>query len=1038
MFALAAWCIGSSAIAQDAEIAFNRDIRPILSDACFACHGPDKHARQADLRLDDRAAAIEHGAIVAGDSGASSILERILSDDPDLVMPPPKTGKKLSEEQIALLRRWIDAGAAYQSHWAFEPLPATVSPPVAQGPSKDWIRNDIDRFALERMQRAGFTPAPEVEPIRWLRRARLDLTGLPPTLEEINEISADASEAARERMVDRWLASDAYAERMANMWLDVARYADTFGYQADVNMEVWPWRDWLIRAFQENLSYDQFILWQLAGDLLPNATDQQQLATTFNRLHRQTNEGGSIEEEFRQVYLADRTVTAGTAFLGLTLECSRCHDHKYDPISQRDFYSIAAFFADIDEHGLYSHFTRATPTPALALYSPEQKQQHAMLREAIASAEKKLADWIASHPQKGGRADALPAVPETSWHFPLEGSEPGALGMATKFNGDDAVSFPLNRANPSDANKPIQYQLSRPEAFSLSLWVQPSEHAARIVVAHQSVAAEDAAFRGFQLVLEHGKPQVSLIHFWPGDAIRVEAVEAIPLNSWTHLGVVYDGSSRADGVQLFVNGREVAVQVLRDQLTRDIRYLGEWGDSNANTVQFSLGARFRDIGFRDGCIDELRVYDRALSNLEIAACYAAAPKIDNDAKQSLLENTPWDPVGLRSDPEYAALCAELTNLRRQENDLVTRVRQIMAMQPAKKPRMTHILERGAYDAPRDTVEPALPLLGRTPVGIAKPGETRATRLDLAKWLISPDHPLTSRVAVNRFWSLFFGRGIVSSLEDFGSQGTVPSHPELLDWLARDFIQHEWNVHHLCKQIVLSATYRQESRHAQAEWDALDPSNQWLARGPRHRLSAEQIRDGVLAASGLLVQQVGGPSVMPYQPAGLWEEAGTGKSYQQAQGDGLYRRSMYTFWRRTAPPPTMLAFDATSRETCTAKRESTTTPLQALALLNDPQTIEAARAVAETVHSASPVDRTNRWREMGLRLLQRPVSEEELRILETSFQEQHDYFQSHEGAAKAFLAIGDRPCNASLPADELAATTVVALTLICFDDFVMKR
>jgi hypothetical protein len=953
-------------------------------------------------------------------------------------MPPPKTGKKLTEEQIALLRRWIDSGAEYQSHWAFEPLPAAVAPPSVQGPFKDWVRNDIDRFALERMQRAGFTPAPEVEPIRWLRRARLDLTGLPPTREEIEEIAADASEAARERIVDRWLASDAYAERMANMWLDVARYADTFGYQADVNMEVWPWRDWLIRAFKENLPYDQFILWQLAGDLLPNASEQQQLSTTFNRLHRQTNEGGSIEEEFRQVYLADRTVTAGTAFLGLTLECSRCHDHKYDPISQRDFYSLAAFFADIDEHGLYSHFTRATPTPALSLYAPEQKQQHATLREAIAVAETKLADWIAFHPEKRSRADALPAVPETPWHFPLEGSEPGAMGMATKFNGDDAVSFSLTRPNPADANQPNLYQLSRPEAFSVSLWVKPHEHAARVVVAHQSVAAEDAAFRGFQWVLEHGKPQVSLIHFWPGDAIRIEAIEAIPLDAWAHLGVVYDGSSRADGVQLFVNGRAVAVQVLRDQLTRDIRYLSEWGDSNANNVQFSLGARFRDIGFRDGCVDELRVYDRALSKLEMAACFAAAPWVDDDTKQSLVANAPWDPVMLRNDPEYDSLCIELTTLRCQENDLVTRVRQIMAMQPAKKPRETHILERGAYDAPRDAVAPAMPTLGRSPVGDVKLGENHATRLELAKWMISADHPLTSRVAVNRFWSLFFGRGIVASLEDFGSQGTVPSHPELLDWLARDFIHHHWNVHHLCKQIVLSATYRQESRHVQAEWDALDPNNQWLARGPRHRLSAEQIRDSVLAASGLLVQQVGGPSVMPYQPPGLWEEAGTGKSYQQAQGDGLYRRSMYTFWRRTAPPPTMLAFDATSRETCTAKRESTTTPLQALALLNDPQTIEAARAIAETVLSKHPKDRSDGWRELGLRLLQRPLTEEELRILEASFTEQLDYFHSHDGAAKAFLAIGDRPCNASLPAEELAATTVVALTLICFDDFVMKR
>jgi mono/diheme cytochrome c family protein len=1046
VWATAVWATPDDA-PSDSTIVFNRDIRPILSDACFACHGPDGNSRQADLRLDERQSAIDHGALVPQDPDTSSILERILSDDPDLVMPPPKTGKKITPEQRNTLRRWIASGAPYQSHWAYEPVPQQVPIPTPTPTLRDWIRNDIDAYTLDAMQKNGMQPADEADRLRWLRRVRLDLTGLPPTLEEIRNLMADDSESARERMVDQLLDSDAYAERMANLWLDVSRYADTFGYQADVNMDVWPWRDWLIRAFAQNLPYDQFLTWQIAGDLLPNATDEQRLATTFNRLHRQTNEGGSIEEEFRKVYVADRTVTAGTAFLGLTLECSRCHDHKYDPITQKEFYSFAAYFADIDEHGLYSHFTRATPTPALSLYTPEQKQQHQHLLESIAATEKQLAEFISQRSKlETNASSAVLESPATLWTFPLDGTEPGVFGSATRFNGDDAISFPLNRPNPNDETKPIQHQLQRPEPFSISLWVKPAQHAPRVVLAHQSVAAEDAAFRGLQLVLEQGKPQFSLIHFWPGDAIRVEALDAIPLDAWSQLGVTYDGSSRAAGIQLFINGERVATKTERDQLSRDFRYRSEWGDSNANSVALSLGARFRDIGFRDGCIDQLSVFDRSLALTEMAALYADAPSVSSESKAALTTRiaTVWDPSSLRGDPKYERIVASLTNLRQQENELVVGVRQIMAMQPAIKPRTTHLLERGAYDAPRDAVMPQTPARLTTPeTGSSTDtsptdGHSPRNRLHLTQWMLADNNPLTSRVAVNRFWAIFFGRGIVASLEDFGSQGQVPTHPELLDALARDFISHGWDIKRLCKQIVLSATYRQSSTHRDPSWDSLDPDNRWLARGPRHRLSAEQVRDAALAATGLLVPTVGGPSVMPYQPPGLWEEAGTGKSYQQATGDGLYRRSMYTFWRRTAPPPSMLAFDATSRETCTARRETTTTPLQALVLLNDPQYIEAARTVAESTIHLHSTNRSERWNELALRLLNRPLTPAEHAILNDGFAEQLTYFQSHPESTQAFLKVGNRPFDATLDPAELAATTVVAETLLCFDDFVMKR
>jgi hypothetical protein len=1043
------FCLGIQRAEGDEPIQFNRDIRPILSDACFACHGPDSHSRQAELRLDSRDDAISSGAIIEGDASASAVIARMVTNDPEEIMPPPKTGKKITKEQIDLLSRWIDEGAKYEAHWAFVPIPPSIPNPVIPEKWSEWPRKNLDTFVLNKLLHLGMEPAEPAEPLRWLRRVRLDLTGLPPTPEEIEIIANDSSEASRERMVDQLLEQPAFGERMATMWLDVARYADTFGYQADVNMNVWPWRDWLISAFNRNLPYDQFVVWQVAGDLLPDATQEQRLATTFNRLHRQTNEGGSIEEEFRQVYVADRTVTAGTAFLGLTLECARCHDHKYDPISQRDFYSLAAYFADIDEHGLYSHFTQGTPTPALSLYEGEQQQQHTLLKNKIAELEARLDHYVnqrhqaflASTEQVSKDAATNTAdAPEATWTFPLEGNVQGVFGMATQFNGDDAVSFPLMVAEEGDASKQRQIQLGRTDPFSFSLWVKPAAHADRVMLVHQSQAAEDSAFRGLQLVLQQGKPQFSLIHFWPGDALRVEALEAIPTDSWTQLGVTYDGSSRATGVRLFVNGHPIETVVERDQLTRDFRHRPEWGDSSAGSLPIAIGARFRDIGFRDGYVDELQIFDRELDAVGMAKLFLRSPTTSDSQRSEVISvaASRWDPRSLRGDAEYDQLVTALREARNQENEFVVHIRQIMAMAPAIKPRQTFILDRGAYDAPRESVTAQpLPAASTTSrLGTSSPPKNN--RLALANWMVDPQNPLVSRVAVNRFWSMFFGRGIVASLEDFGSQGQPPSHPELLDALSRRFMDQGWNVKQLCKEIVLSATYRQSSSSRNQVWEVADPENRWLSRGPRHRLSAEQVRDAALFTSGLLSPKIGGPSVMPYQPAGLWEESGTGKAYHQAKGEGLYRRSMYTFWRRTAPPPSMLAFDATSRETCTARRETTTTPLQALVLLNDPQYIEAARAVAERSIHVATENRNARWDELAVRLISRPLSDKERRVIEQTYAEQHAYFQENPSAAVEFLKVGDRPADPLIDPVDLAATCVVAETLMCFDEFVMKR
>ena len=1055
---LSVMIVASSVVAEDTKINFNRDIRPILSDKCFACHGLDKLSRKADMRLDQRDSAIALKAIVPGRPDESSLVERIVSTDAEMVMPPPRTNKPLSSEQKAVLQKWIKEGAEYHPHWSLMAVPDVVPVPKLDDPS-GWVKSPIDSFVLDRLQKEQIEPALETTREKWLRCISFDLTGLPPSLEDLDQFLADSEPGARERAVDRLLQSSAFGERMANEWLDVARYADTFGYQADRETHVWPWRDWVIRAFNENLPYDQFITWQTAGDLLPDATRDQKLATAFNRLHRQTNEGGSIEAEFRQSYIADRVVTNGTAFLGLTFECARCHEHKYDPLAQADFYKLAAFFSNIDEHGLYSHFTETAPTPALALYEGDQQHRHAELLSKIDTSEKRLrrireearqrfaGDPLSqreisdtaglldllnrdvSNAEATNRAGGFVSTPKLRLSFddakPTGENRlvPGISGQAIQFSGDD--SFPCKGSG----------QYGRTSPFSFSVWLLPAEHKPRVAVLHQCVAAEDAAYRGYSLILDDGRLQFSLIHFWPGNAIQIQSKQAIPTNEWTHVAVVYDGSSRASGLRLFVDGRPVEFDVIKDNLTRDIKYRSEWGDSNSGGVEMSLGARFRDVGFRHGLIDELAVYDHELSPLEIGRLSLEFPDPEFRERKDRLKFTVSDRFEhylMRHDEPYRMALKELQTLRNEENELVTRVRQIMTMAELPEHRPTHVLKRGAYDAPGELVA------ADTPSSILPfPDGAPRNRLGLARWMTDPRNPLPSRVAVNRFWSLFFGRGLVASVEDFGGQGQSPSHPELLDWLARDFMNHGWNVKRLCKQIVLSATYSQSSMPRNRKLSIDDPENRLLGRGPRFRLSAEQLRDNALAVSGLLVSKIGGPSVMPYQPAGLWEESGTGKSYAQAKGEGLYRRSLYTFWRRTSPPPSMLIFDATGRETCTARRERTATPLQSLVLLNDPQFIEAARVLAEKLIEQH-ADNEARILAAFRTLTSRFPSEKEKIILRRLYAEQKSHFERTPNDAREFLAIGEKPRNEKMDVTDHAAMTVVVTSLMNLDECVTRR
>ncbi|MBX3441287.1 MAG: DUF1553 domain-containing protein [Planctomyces sp.] len=1004
------------------EVRFNRDIRPILSDNCFACHGPSSAGRQADLRLDQREAAVEAGVLGPGDPQTSELLRRVLSEDPAEVMPPPEAKKTLTAEQKDLLQRWIAAGSEYEAHWAFLPVPRAIDVP-APDDSRGWIRNPIDAFVLDRLSREGLQPAPMAEKEQWLRRVSFDVTGLPPTLAELDAFLADDAEAAFDTAISRLLASPAHGERMARDWLDAARYADTFGYQADRDTHTWPWRDWVIRAFNENLPYDEFIVWQVAGDMLENATRDQQLATAFNRLHRQTNEGGSIEEEFRAEYVADRVRTMGSAFLGLTLECARCHDHKYDPITQHEYYALSAFFNNIDEHGLYSHFTETAPTPTLRLYEGDQEARHHELQQQVrektaaldAARDRVRSRDRSTEPSMDGveppaavAAYAFDDLQPSGDYRPVEGRR----GQGIQFGGDDAYIC---------ADAPA---FSRAAPFSLALWAKPGLHQPRQILAHRSRAAEDSAFRGFSLVLDDGIPVVSLVHFWPGNAIRVRAESAVPIGEWTHLAVTYDGGSRAAGVRLYINGRETPLHVERDALTRDIQHRAEWGDYDAASVQLSLGARFRDVGFKEGVLDDVQVFDRALTPLE-AAAIASANVEPTDAMR--LEQA-W-----LADADCRAATAELQAARAAENDLISQVRQIMVMHELEERRPTHILARGAYDAPGEIVQPI------TPQDIFPlPDDLPRNRLGFAKWLVDERNPLTARVAVNRLWTQFFGRGLVATSQDFGSQGETPPHPELLDWLARDFMDSGWDVQRLIRLIALSSTYRQSSTPSDPSLYARDPANRLLARGPRHRLSAEELRDSALSVSGLMKPRLGGPSVFPYQPAGLWEESGTNQTYRQSQGDDLYRRSLYTFWRRTSPPPTMITFDAPSREYCVVERERTATPLQALTLLNDPQFVEAARAMAENLLQATEADDGKRLAAAFRTLTSRAPSDAERQVLSDLLRTQRSWFEVHPEAAADYVAVGESPRSGNVDAREHAAWTAVLQALMNYDECVTKR
>jgi len=1041
---LSSWLIGATGLRAAEKLQFNRDIRPLLSDRCFKCHGPDKAARKASLRLDLAEEAYAERkksnkrAIVPGKPDESLLCERIFSTDPDEMMPPPESHLALSKEEKEKLRRWIAEGAQYQPHWAFIPLPDNVSVPRTKNNS--WPRNNIDRFILARLEKEGLEPSPEAEKTRWLRRVTYDLTGLQPSPEEVDAFVGDTSPAAYEKTVDRLLASKRFGERMAVPWLDSARYADSYGYQSDQLCPTWPYRDWVVDAFNNNLPYNDFLTEQLAGDLFSNPTRSQRLATAFNRLHRQTNEGGSIEDEWRTEYVSDRVHTFGTAFLALTFECARCHDHKYDPIKQRDYYSLAAFFNSIDEYGLYND-TAHVPTPSLLLPTEEQQkkmaeteteleQKRAALAKTIQQSESAFQEWLKRSElsseipgligkflldELAGTNQFANALNPTNLSTAIRGNipVPGRTGQAIEFNGDEEITFP----NLAGSLQPW-------EQYSASFWLKIPPALTNGVIFHRCQGT-DVGFYGAELDLQEGGLFFVIKRFWPGNAIAIRSKEKLPPGQWTHIGVTYDGSARAQGMRLFINGQPATLEIVRDHLYKS----PENGGSG-----LSFGGLFRSAGLKQGALDDFQVYNRALSPIEIRQLFDGQAL--NDALKTRDENLlrPYF-LAAFADP-VAQARNDLTSAVKKYFETRNKVREISVMEELPQSRPSYVLARGRYDAAKTeearvsrSTPAALPSFSQDPP---------KDRLALAAWLTHPKHPLTARTAVNRFWQMLFGHAIVSTPENFGTQGAEPSHPELLDWLARDFINSKWDVKATLKQLVLSATYRQDSK-LRPDLKKTDPENLLLARGPAQRLPAEMIRDTALAASGLLDEKEGGPPVSPYMPGDLWRESNSmSPAYKQSVGTDLYRRSLYTVWKRTAPMPDMTAFDSPSREVCSVKRTSTVTPQQAFILLNDIQFVEACRVLSERSLKKGGSGAADRIRFAFRRLTARSPDPTELKLLEQLLEEQTAIFKTEPERAEKLVGVGERKRDSTLDTIELAAMTTVSQAIMNLDATVWKR
>jgi len=1040
-----------AAPAAPPKVQYNRDIRPILAENCFPCHGPDSAARKADLRLDRAADATQmrggHAAIVKGSPDLSEMIRRVTGKG--ALMPPPASGRTLTPKQIATLKRWVSEGAEYEKHWSLIPPSRPALPPLAKGGIGGvWVRNPIDRFVLARLEKEHLTPAPEADRRTLARRVCLDLTGLPPDPADVEAFVKDKSPDAYEKLVDKYLASPQYGEHRARYWLDAARYADSNGIHFDNFREMWAYRDWVIKAFNANMPFDEFTIENLAGDLLPNHTLDQQVGSGFNRCNITTNEGGAIDEEYRVLYARDRTETTSQVWLGTTMGCSVCHDHKFDPITMRDFYSMSAFFNNLTEPAMDGNIKDTPPIVAVPLEQDRPRfealkteipaaRQLADARKAAARAD--FDKWLSS----GATADVAKSIPSSGLRLSLPLSEGqgkvvnGTLdGKPVSYTAAADPAWSIGHVAPKAFQRKMNSGIEIPDAgdfdkdqkFSYAAWVKLSRADNGGAVFARMDDQHD--FRGWDMWLENGRVGTHIISKWPEDALKVVTREQLSPGVWHHVCITYNGGANLDAVRIYVDGQEKGFDAQANALKSTIR----------TTVPFTVGQRHTTSGVDGVGIADIRLYDRALNAAEAGqlaqatrAAYLVSQGADKIAGPEKDELFTWWLNG--EDAQFRSLNGNVATLIAEENAIRARGTSAHVMQDKSGDAMAFVLNRGEYDKRREEVHPITP----ASLPPMTPDEPR-NRLGLAKWLLRPDNPLTARVTVNRFWQELFGQGIVRTPGDFGVTGDLPSHPELLDWLAVEFREKGWDVKKLYRLIVTSATYRQAAVLT-TEKREKDPQNRLLSRGPRFRMDAEMVRDYALAASGLLVKKIGGPSVRPYQPDGVWEavampESNT-RNYKRDMGESLYRRSMYTLWKRAAPPASMDIFNAPSREVCTVRRERTDTPLQALVTLNDIQFIEAARNLAQRALKQGGQTTESRADFIASRLLARPLTSEEMAVVQKSLTGLDGYYKSHEKDADMLITTGESKADPTLKPEKLAAWTMLTNQMMNMDEVLNK-
>jgi len=1026
---------GAAASAQQKPVDFQREIRPILSDACYHCHGPDKSTRMANLRLD-----APSPAIVPGKPEESKLWKRIAHANPALRMPPPQAHKTLNDAQKDLFRRWIEQGAVYKEHWAFS-VPSRPAAPAVK--NAGWARNPIDSFLLARLESEGLAPAAEADKRTLARRVSLDLTGLPPVPAEVEEFVRDSSADAYEKLVDRFLAKPQYGEHRARYWLDAARYADTHGLHVDNYREMWPYRDWVIAAFNRNLPYDKFTTEQLAGDLLPDPTMDQQIATGFHRCNITTNEGGSIEDEVAAIYAKDRVDTTGAVWMGLTVGCATCHDHKFDPITQREFYQMAAFFRNTTQKPMDGNIHDTPPVIAVPAEADRERWQALLLEEKARreareahrkSAEPVFAAWVDARKYASIDSPFRNYSPRVAAKIPAVLPE-GLQLVDGAVAGTKAVAFTDKHVLEQPGSK-ADLDIRKP--FTIAAWVQLPKADTNFAVASKLewVDKKEGIARGWLFDFESRRPRFQFLGGKEDDVILIRAGQAHRLQpaKWHHIVVTFDGSRDYKGLSIYIDGKIVLTE------TNPNAGGGTLTGATVNTAPLLLGGDGNKRFFPTGAVQDFQILDRSLRDEEVdilAGWRSFRQSVAAGEAPSGMGRNSLELIYLnKADKAWRKVSGVWLDSVEEQRKIARRapVTHVMNEMRDKDPE-AFVLFRGMYDQPRDKVRPEVPAVAGS-LGTKYP----RNRLGLAQWLMAPDNPLTSRVAVNRMWQEVFGTGLVRTAEDFGAQGTPPSHPELLDWLAVEFRESGWDMKKMVRMMVTSAAYRQAALVTEDK-RRKDPENLLLSRGPRFRMDGEMVRDYALAASGLLVPEIGGPSVRPYQPEGVWEtvamKGSNTRFYKQDHGSALYRRSMYTFWKRSAPPASMEIFNAPTRENCTVRRERTNTPLQALITMNDVQFVEAARNLAERTMKSVKGGFDSRLDYLAERALARTMETRERAVVERSYKKFLSHFDSQPAEAKKLLATGESPYDPKLSAQELAAWTMVASQILNLDEALNK-